>query len=179
MLDLVQVEMSGHGSPFSVALRREWLRLSAFYQQRVRSLEQQLIHLQLLFQNTRAALPLLCKLEEPSSERSTLPVISPTDLADPCWLQAERESVLIDLYDAVLVLRKFVSLSFIGSVKIIKKHDKNLPLHPLGSILLPELYTQSFYSSRDLALIEVQLEVCSTHLLRLFSQSFVDVMDIA
>jgi hypothetical protein len=45
-----------------------------------------------------------------------------------------------------------------GSVKIIKKHDKNVD-NGVSSLLLPQLYALPFITSRTAALVETQLEV--------------------
>jgi hypothetical protein len=160
-------------SPFAVALRAEWARLAPFFLQRERDLQRQWRRV-------------LCLFESPSAAATGSAGPHKAEFLTPLLvIAAERERCLLDIYDAILALRKCVSLNFLGmysfvsciasrarlipfsscsfthtgSVKIIKKHDKNID-SAVSSFLLPQLYALPFITSRTAALVETQLEVC-------------------
>jgi hypothetical protein len=88
-------------SPFVVALRAEWARLAPFFLQREGDLQRQWRRVLCLFESPTAAAAGTSTDHEAKSAH--------------ILLAAERERCLLDLYDAILALRKCVSLNFLGA----------------------------------------------------------------
>jgi SPX domain protein involved in polyphosphate accumulation len=150
---------TGAASPFAVAFDEECLKIQNYYSTKEVEIKRQWHELL----DALARIDTTAPLRKVDSSASLSKVSSSASLsklstaASPVTVGiADIDRMLVVLVTAMSNLRQYVTLCYFGAQKIVKKHDKNMPV-ALTPLLLPRLHAQPFFLSRGLARVHVQL----------------------